>query len=86
MYNPTIEGILDELCLGAVKCDVMPPKILYVPALHDSKHGNIIFHSNPMSGTWCSVELKKDFEVGYVISNIHAGFTCKVIFGLMNIA
>ena len=36
-----------------------------------------------MSGTWCSVELKKAIEVGYVISNIHAGFKYKMITGLM---
>jgi hypothetical protein len=36
-----------------------------------------------MSGTWCSVELKKAIEMGYVISNIHAGFKYKVITGLM---
>ena len=37
-----------------------------------------------MSGTWCSVELKKAFVGGHVISNIHAGFKYKVINGLMN--
>ena len=36
-----------------------------------------------MSGTWCSVDLKKAIEMGYVISNIHAGFKNKVIIGLM---
>ena len=36
-----------------------------------------------MSGTWCSVELQKDIEMGYVISNMHAGFKYKIIIGLM---
>ena len=36
-----------------------------------------------MSGTWCSVELKKAIDMGYIISNIHAGFKHKLILGLM---
>ena len=62
---------------------MIPPKKLYVPVLHESKDGNLLFHLNPMSGTLCSVELKKAIEVGYVISNIHAGFKYKIINGLM---
>jgi hypothetical protein len=82
-YNPTIEEILDESFIGIVKCDVIPPKNLFVPVLPESKDGKLLFHLNPMSGTWCSVELKKAIEMGYVISNIHAGFKYKVIAGLM---
>ena len=36
-----------------------------------------------MAGIWCSVELKKAIEVGYVISNIHSRFKHKIISGLM---
>ena len=38
-----------------------------------------------MTGIWCSVDLeKKAIEMGYIISNKHAGFKYKVITGLMN--
>ena len=69
---------------GVVKCDVIPPQNLYVPVLSESRDGNLSFHLNPTSGTWCSVELKKAIDIGYIISNIHAGFNYKVISGLMN--
>ena len=82
-YNPTVEEILNESFIGVVKCDVIPPKNLFVPVLPESKDGKLLFHLNPMSGTWCSVELKKAIELGYIISNIHAGFKYKVINGLM---
>ena len=36
-----------------------------------------------MSGTWCSVQLKKAFEMVYIISTIHAGFSNEVVAGLM---
>ena len=62
---------------------MIPPKNLYVPVLPESKDGKLLFHLNPMTGTWCSVELKKAIEMGYVISNIHGGFKYKVITGLM---
>ena len=63
---------------------MIPHSKLYVPVLPETKDGNLLFHLNPMSGTWCSVELKKAIEMGYAISNIHAGFKYKVITGLMN--
>ena len=81
-YNPTIEELLDESLIGVVKCDVIPPKKLYVPVLHESKDGKLLFHLNPMSGTWCSVDFKA-LEVCYLLSNIHAGFKYKVKTGLM---
>ena len=82
-YKPTVEEILDDSFIGVVKCDVIPPKNLYVPVLPESKDGKLLFHLNPMTGTWCSVELKKAIELGYIISNIHSGFKYKVITGLM---
>ena len=69
---------------GVVKCDVIPPQNLYVPALSESRDGNLLFHLNPISGTWCSVELKNAIDIGYILSNIHSGFNYKVIPGLMN--
>ena len=58
-----------------------PPKHLYVPVLPETKDGKLLLHLKPMSGTWCAAELKKPLEVGYVMSNIHAGFKYKVITG-----
>ena len=43
-YDPTIEEILDESFIGVVKCDVIPPKNLYVPVLPESQDGNLLFH------------------------------------------
>ena len=62
---------------------MIPPTNLYVPVLPETKDGKLLFHLNHMSGTWCSVESKKAIEMGYVTSNIHAGFKYKVITGLM---
>ena len=58
-YNPTIEENLDEQFIGVVKCDVELPNNLYVPVLPESKDGKLLFNLNLMSGTWCSVKLKK---------------------------
>ena len=63
-YNPTNEETLDESLIGVVKCDVIPPNQMYVPVLPETKDGNLVFHLNPTSGTWCSVELKKAIENG----------------------
>ena len=60
------------------------PKNLYVPVSPESNDGKLLFHLNPMIGTWCSVELIKAIEMGYIICNMHAGFEYKVIIGLMN--
>ena len=82
-YNPTIKEILDESFIGVVKCDVTPPTNLYIPVLPENSKGKLLFHVNPMSGTWCSVELKKAIEKGYKITKIHAGFKYKSMVGLM---
>ena len=51
-YSPNIEEILDESFIGVVNCDAIPPKTLHVPVLADSKDGTLLFHLNPISGTW----------------------------------
>ena len=35
-YNPAIEEILDETFIGAVKCDVIPPKTIHGSVLPES--------------------------------------------------
>ncbi len=53
----TIDDILSDKFIGLVKCDVIPPKDLYVPVLPDNTNGKLLFHLNPMyEKTWCSVE------------------------------
>ena len=64
-----IDDILSNKFIGLVKCDVVPPKNLYVPVLPDSTNGELLFHLNPMiENTWSSVELKLALEKGYIIT------------------
>ena len=55
-----------------------------MPVLPETKDGNLLFHLELMTGIWCSVELEKFIEMGYIISHKHAGFKYKLITGLMN--
>ena len=43
-YNPTIKEIIDGSFIGVVKCDVTPPKNLYIPLLPETKNGKLLFH------------------------------------------
>ena len=63
---------------------MIPPETLYVPLLPKRRGGKLLVHLNPMSGTWCSVELKKAIEMGYITSYIHAAFKYKIINAFMN--
>ena len=83
MYLPTIAEILDERFIGIVKCEVTPPTNLHIPVLPQTKDSKLLFHLNLMSGTWCSCELKRAIELGYVIDKLHSGFKYKPIVGLM---
>ena len=44
----TAEDILSDNLIGLVKCDIEPPKNLYVPVLPDNSNGKRLFHLNPM--------------------------------------
>ncbi len=72
----TVDDILSDKFIGLVKCDIIPPKDLYVPVLPDSNEGKLLFHLNPMKEkTWASVELKVALEKGYNITkNSFGGF------------
>ena len=67
-----------------MKCDVEPPKDLYVPVLPDNSDGKLLFHLHPMKEkTWASVELKQALEKGYTITKIHSAIAYKIYTGLM---
>ena len=46
--NITSEDILNDTFFGVVKCDVIPPKKLYIPILPDNEDGKLLFHLNEM--------------------------------------
>jgi hypothetical protein len=80
----TVNDILSTKFIGLVKCDVLPPKDLYVPVLPDNSNGKLLFHLNPMyQKTWSSVELKVALEKGYTITKIHSAIKYKKFNGLM---
>jgi hypothetical protein len=79
-----VEDILNGDFIGLVKCDVEPPKDLYIPVLPDNTNGKLLFHLNEMcEKTWTSVELKLALEKGYKITKIHAALAYKRLNGLM---
>ena len=54
--NITPDDILNDSFIGLVKCDVKPPKDLYIPVLPDNSDGKLLFHLNDMyEKTWASV-------------------------------
>eukprot|EP00971_Amphidinium_carterae_P348504 6490527-Amphidinium_carterae.2 len=76
--NITVDDILSDKFIGLVKCDVIPPKDLYIPVLPDNSNGKLLFHLQPMyEKTWASVELKKALEKGYKITKIHSAVQYK---------
>ena len=77
------EDILSGKFFGIVKCDVEPPKDLYVPVLPDNSGGKLLFHLEPMKDkTYASVEIKKALEKGYKIK-IHSAIQYDKYKGLM---
>ena len=82
-YMPTLDEISNGSFIGVVKCTVTPPTDLYIPVLPQSAESKLLFHLKPMTGTWCSVELKKAIEKGYIINCIHSAFKYEEMTGLM---
>ena len=71
---PNCTKILNDKFVGVVKCDVIPPKKLYIPILPDNSNGKLLFHLNEMKNKTCSsVELKYVLQNGYKIK-IHSAF------------
>ena len=80
----TPEDIINYNFIGLVKCDVVPPKDLYVPVLPDNSNGQLLFHLSDMyEKTWASAELKLALEKGYQITKIHSAVAYKRYNGLM---
>jgi hypothetical protein len=51
----TPDDIINDNFIGLVKCDVVPPKDLYVPVLPDNSNGKLLFHLSEMyEKTWAS--------------------------------
>ncbi len=68
----SVEDIRNDAFIGLVKCDVVPPKDLYIPVLPERENGRLMFHLKPMTGTWTTVELRKALQKGYQITKIYA--------------
>jgi hypothetical protein len=83
LYDPTVEELRDGSFIGIVKCDVIPPKALYLPVLPQTVQGKMLTSLMDMTDTWCSNELRLALEKGYVISKIHGGYKYKGYTGLM---
>lgn len=82
--NITVDDIVNDKFIGLVKCDITPPKDLYVPVLPDKDDVKLLFHLNPMKEkTWAPVELKMALEKGYKITKIHSALAYKRYNGLM---
>ena len=63
-YKPTVDEIMNDSFIGIVKCEVIPPKNLYLPVLPERVKGpngveKLMFHLNPMTGVWASVLIEK---------------------------
>ena len=81
--NITSDDILKDKFFGVVKCDVIPPKKLYIPILPDNSDGKLLFHLNEMKNkTFSSVELKYALQHGYKIK-IHSALEFNKYTGLM---
>jgi hypothetical protein len=81
--NITSDDILKDNFFGVVKCDVIPPKKLYIPILPDNEDGKLLFHLNEMKNkTFSSVELKYALQHGYKIK-IHSALEFNKYTGLM---
>ena len=61
-----------DICFGLAKVHIVPPKNLYVPVLPDRSKGKLLFHLEPMTGTWTTIELKKALEKGYEIKEVYS--------------
>ena len=58
---------MNDSFIGIVKCEVIPPKTLYLPVLPErlkGPHGvvKLMYHLNPMTGVWASVLIQKAIE------------------------
>ena len=84
-YVKTIpEDILSGKFFGLVKCDITPPKNLYLPVLPRNENHKLLFSLDELKGkTFASVELKRALEVGYKITKIYSALQYKKYNGLM---
>ncbi len=76
--------MINNKFIGLVKCDIQPPKDLYIPVLPDNSNGKLLFHLKPITDkTYTSVELRLALEKGYKITKIHSAVQYKRYNGLM---
>ena len=68
----TPKDILSGKFFGLVKCDITPPKDLYLPVLPRNENHKLRFSLDTLEGkTFASVELKRALEAGYRITKIY---------------
>jgi hypothetical protein len=67
----TPADILSGKFFGLVKCDITPPKDLYLPVLPRNENHKLLCSLDKMEGkTFASVELKRALDIGYKITKI----------------
>ena len=80
----TPEDILSGKFFGLVKCDITPPRNLYLPVLPRNENHKLLFSLDKLEAkTFASVELKRALEVGYKITKIYGAWQYKQYNGLM---
>ena len=76
----TPEDILSGKFFGLVKCDITPPKDLYLPVLPRNENHKLLFSLDKLKEkTFASVELKRALEVGYKITKLYSALQYKKI-------
>jgi hypothetical protein len=84
VYNLKVDDIMTGKFFGLVKCDIEPPKDLYIPVLPDNIKGKLLFHLNNMyEKSITSIELQFALKLGYKITKIHSALEFKKMRGLM---
>ena len=80
----TPEDILSGKFFGLVKCDITPPKDLYLPVLPRNENHKLLFSLDKLvAKTFASVELKRALEEGYKITKIYSALQYKRYNGLV---
>jgi hypothetical protein len=70
--NTTVEDILEDRFIGLVKCQVIPPKDLYLPVLPSRKNKKLLFELNEFEGVYTTIELRLALQKGYKINILSA--------------
>jgi len=71
MTDEIKQSVIDGKYFGFIECHITPPNDLYFPVLAE-KGKKLCFDLKPKRGVWCSNELNKAIECGYVIDDVYS--------------